>query len=220
MKCAVCNHELVINSICKPGDTEFDCPNCGKYSISTSVLESDTVFKENKYLLAGYLFNRDNKNIPEDISTGNISELINKAYRLTPFEKIDKLLIYIYKNTDFFGKEVPVQLANYPISYAVNDQEFNFIIQKAQELKYIGSKVSSQFHLTLSGWERIDKFYNTNKNSNQAFVAMWFDESIESIYQNAFAPALKKTGYYPVKINDIPHNDDITFRILAEIRKS
>jgi transcription elongation factor Elf1 len=221
--CPICDLKIDQTDVeINNGYNVYNCKNCGKFEMTPNASSfMDNEYKKNKHLLAGYLFNRSDKDDKATIDSSTIKKFIDAAgTQLSPFEKIDKLLIYIYRNSEFLNKGVLIHHEDYPLCYAYSKEEFDYIIKKAKELNYIESTRAYQFYLSLDGWKKLNQIYNTNIDSNQAFVAMWFDKSIENIYPNALAPALSETGYNPVKINDIHHNDDITFRILAEIRKS
>ena len=56
--------------------------------------------------------------------------------------------------------------------------------------------------------------------ASQAFVAMWFDASMDDAWENGFHPALEEAGYDPLRIDLQEHNQRIDDRIIAEIRNS
>ncbi len=49
---------------------------------------------------------------------------------------------------------------------------------------------------------------------------MWFDESMDNIYENAIKPAIEEAGYEPYRIDKREHNNKIDDEIIAEIRRS
>jgi nucleoside 2-deoxyribosyltransferase len=55
---------------------------------------------------------------------------------------------------------------------------------------------------------------------NQAFVATWFHTDLDDVWENGLKPALQETGYEPLRIDRIEHNEKIDDRIIAEIRNS
>ncbi len=57
-------------------------------------------------------------------------------------------------------------------------------------------------------------------NSSQVFVAMWFNEEVNSIYDEAIEPAIRECGYIPRRIDRADFNGKIDDEIIAEIRKS
>lgn len=79
-------------------------------------------------------------------------------------------------------------------------------------------KEDDKYRLSLNGWKHIAKLRKID--SKQAFVAMWFDPSIDEIWEQGIKPALEETGYKPLRIDLEEHNEKICDKIIAEIRKS
>lgn len=59
-----------------------------------------------------------------------------------------------------------------------------------------------------------------NAFSRDCFVAMWFDMSMEEIYQCGIYKPLKEIGFNPIRIDKIEHNDRIDHKIFDLIRRS
>jgi len=55
---------------------------------------------------------------------------------------------------------------------------------------------------------------------DQAFVAMWFDESMAEAYELGIEPAVRECGYRPLRIDQKEHVNKIDDEIIAEIRRS
>ena len=49
---------------------------------------------------------------------------------------------------------------------------------------------------------------------------MWFDKSMEEVYERGIRPAIEEAGYSPLRIDDKPDLDKIDDDIIAEIRRS
>jgi len=49
---------------------------------------------------------------------------------------------------------------------------------------------------------------------------MSFDMSLRQAYDEGIYPAVKDTGFIPVRVDDEPHNERIDDRILAELRRA
>ena len=74
--------------------------------------------------------------------------------------------------------------------------------------------------VTVDGYAKIEEVA-IRSDSSQCFVAMWFDPSMDEVYDNGIRPAIKAAGYKPQRIDrkeDIL--DKIDDVIIAEIRKS
>lgn len=59
-----------------------------------------------------------------------------------------------------------------------------------------------------------------NPLSDQAFVAMWFDDQMTDVYVDGIQRAIEGAGYKSMVINGKEHNNKIDDEIVAEIRRS
>lgn len=138
-------------------------------------------------------------------------------------EKLDKLLLHIYRNTKFLYQEFKVDQRYTAIGYAQSQQELFNMFGALASLGYL--QLRSQTHppdymLTLSGIEKAEELLVETVKSDQCFVAMWFDEKILEIYEKYITRAIVDTGYKSLIILDKEHNNDICDEIIAEIRRS
>ena len=118
----------------------------------------------------------------------------------------------------------PVLLNNdieYPLIFARDADEFQQILFWLFKEELLGRISKTEgFRLSLKGWQRVQELKKFQVDSNQAFVASWFDDSMDFIYQNGIKPALEEMDYKPVWMKVIEHNGKIDDRIIAEIRRS
>ena len=74
--------------------------------------------------------------------------------------------------------------------------------------------------VTTSGYIAIEELH-TERQSDQCFVAMWFNEATDALYDRAIAPAVRAAGYQPLRIDQKPDFlGKIDDQIIAEIRRS
>ena len=73
--------------------------------------------------------------------------------------------------------------------------------------------------VSVDGYSRIADQV-TNLDSSQAFVAMWFDDSMKDVYDNGIRPGIEEAGYSSLRIDEKPDVDKIDDEIIAEIRRS
>ena len=71
----------------------------------------------------------------------------------------------------------------------------------------------------VSGYSLIEDI-QTNPDSSQCFVAMWFDDSMNKVFRNGIEPAIRATGFSPFRIDQEDFVGKIDDRIVAEIRRS
>lgn len=68
--------------------------------------------------------------------------------------------------------------------------------------------------------KRLEELGTKAVNSEQTFVAMWFDESVDEAYEEGIEPAIREAGYKPLRIDEKEHNNKIDDEIAREIRRS
>lgn len=73
--------------------------------------------------------------------------------------------------------------------------------------------------LTLAGWESLDK-RTRRAPKKQAFVAMWFDTKMDTIWEKGYQPVLKELGWNPVRIDKEHFLNRIDDEIIQQINKS
>ena len=71
----------------------------------------------------------------------------------------------------------------------------------------------------IPGYSKIEEL-ETNSDSAQCFVAMWFDRSMEEVYEKGIRPAIEATGYSPLRIDREEFLGKIDDAIIAEIQRS
>lgn len=80
---------------------------------------------------------------------------------------------------------------------------------------------ASNFMITLDGHNYIAELSKqTVVNSMQAFVAMWFDASLNDAWNKGIEPAVIEAGYIPMRIDQEEYLTKIDDQIIAEIRRS
>ena len=77
--------------------------------------------------------------------------------------------------------------------------------------------------ITIEGYGRLaelTEIENVKTVSSQAFVAMWFDDTLLDAWTIGIKPAIENAGFNPVRIDNQEYIEKIDDRIIAEIRKS
>ncbi len=78
-------------------------------------------------------------------------------------------------------------------------------------------------HLTIlksKGYERLAQISSVNEDLWQAFVAMWFHDTMKDAYWSGIASAITDSGYKPLRIDQKEHSNKIDDEIISEIRRS
>lgn len=103
-----------------------------------------------------------------------------------------------------------------------------YILRQLSEMGYIkasgarpgGTYMIQRVTIDAKGWSRLQMIQSDSAVSDQAFVAMWFDEQMHEFYDEGIEPAITELGYRCVRIDLKEHNNKICDEIIAEIRRS
>jgi nucleoside 2-deoxyribosyltransferase len=225
-ECKICGQNAEYQLQSGTAIYKYSCKNCGSYRITDKMVRSNIPFPK-LYLISGYIREMNEngyKDIlitPDNINNYYDSPLIPQ----TIAEKIDKLILYLGKKTEYLHQSIAVdRWHEMSICYAANSEELNEIIKVLTDegILYVPSELSdTSLSLTFKGIQQANHLLKDHNPSNKVFVAMWFDDKMQSAYDDAIRPAIEESGEFtPVRVDNIQHNNDITDEIIAGIKES
>ncbi|MCZ6467171.1 MAG: hypothetical protein O6829_07865 [Alphaproteobacteria bacterium] len=157
-----------------------------------------------------------------------------KAYPdLSVMERQDRLLMYLEKRINRIGEQVEIRgsvtdvdkrtkLELLAWTASVEPQEVYYLVEACEKAGLIWRPPANDFliHLTTQGYRYLSDLGAKRVASDQAFVAMWFNSSMEEAYENGFSRAIRDSMYKPMRIDRKEHVNRIDDEIIAEIRRS
>ncbi|MCK4445709.1 MAG: nucleoside 2-deoxyribosyltransferase [Candidatus Marinimicrobia bacterium] len=221
-KCFVCNNEVKIIDRLDIDSYDVECPTCGKYRINRTSASCSLKDKYKMYLLSGALRFHSELGRMIEVDTSNINDIISSVPKPnSPIESIDFVIRYILKNMKYAGDLVSINpITDYSICFAHNSDEFLYILDMMNNLGYIENPYEDySSRLTYKGWQYSISLKD-KIDSNQVFVAMWFDKKVSDLWTDGIEPILNELGYNPVRIDKMEHNEKICDKIIAEIKRS
>lgn len=224
-QCFLCNGAIPLTHIDERETYTYKCPTCGNVKITEeAVIGFSNRLKGINYLLSAFIRQRsDLGHSPLVISSSNALDFSKGAHiPRSVSQQLDLILLYLERKSTYAGQAVPLNIeTDYPIAFSKHAKEFRFLVDQLISLKLIEMYPDRRsFALTLDGWKRLDHLQRVRPLSNQVFVAMWFADETKKAYEEAIYRAIDDTGYSPLRIDLIQHNEKIDDRIIAEIRKS
>ncbi|MHB0946243.1 MAG: hypothetical protein ACYC3B_03625 [Sedimentisphaerales bacterium] len=218
------------------GGCRLNCPICGEYSITSRAEGFFEVRKENLHIISGVTrnfyeqykkdFMIEKEMIRDDAKFE--AEFVSKMPK-SVLEKASLLLQYIAKKSKYPGDSVLIGLQDYPICFCKNVDELRFYINGLKENGDINVitmvREGCRLSLTTKGWQEIDSLNKPNLESKQAFVAMWFDSTMEEPFEKGILPLGDEknenyTGFKMHRIDRKHFNDKICDHIIADIKQS
>lgn len=76
------------------------------------------------------------------------------------------------------------------------------------------------YQIAVEGYAHLEELERRGSDSSQAFVAMWFDPSMENAWKEGIACGIRDAGYKPFRIDRKELSNKIDDEIIAEIRRS
>ena len=190
----------------------------------SALLKNLTV--QQKARLTTWLVDQREHGVMLPLITPKVIEDAIKSRPLPVHERADRLLRLIAQKTGSVGQNVYIPNED-PASLAWTEStEWSEVAYCHKYLKDMGLIQGTNFQglkfqdtVTVDGYARIAD-QATNVDSTQAFVAMWFDESMNTVFDNGIKPAIEEVGYTPFRIDRKEYLNKIDDEIIAEIRRS
>ena len=143
-------------------------------------------------------------------------------------ERLRRLVLHLGGNSSGLGEAVHmVRWHDWPLFWMRSGNE---LLQAVAHLADAGiartptgavpSKPTTalQLSLTALGCERVEVLESGRGQARNAFVAMSFHPSMDSVWSDGISPALSDCGFIPRRVDKEEHNGKICDKIIAEIR--
>lgn len=219
-KCPFCKFAVAAPYSGELDGYQVDCPCCGKYIINPSgyaELCSRAITDRQIANISGYL----HENQKFRITTNNIDNLL-KIKPPSFHERADKILLALEKITEYAGQSFEQQFEWYSSGWCACgielDETITYLIKTSRIAE--APRGTRKYKIDADGWAHLEKLKKVNADSQQGFVAMWFDDSMMKIYDEAISPGILDAGYNPHLVINREHNGKIDDEIIAQIRRS
>lgn len=146
----------------------------------------------------------------------------------TPLAQMERFILLAAERAEFVGAnsvfESEAALARRIYFDDRKPEALTAFLSSIHRVGYIGdySIGATPFHctLTLDGWRLAESLRTKQRQSDKAFVAMWFHPALDQVFDDGFAPALYACGYNAYRVDRDEHNNRIDDRIIANIRSA
>ena len=122
-------------------------------------------------------------------------------------------LTEIMRWDSFVFEKIKLEIFFCAISYTKKKDWEQFLKHLEQE------NFVDKYQVTVNGQKFLEE-KRKNQESKKVFVAMWFNEKVNFIYEQAVEPAIRECNYEPERIDRVEHNNIIDDEIIANIKQS
>lgn len=106
------------------------------------------------------------------------------------------------------------------IAYSPKWEEFSHIVNYLKEKGFLVIRSADLVTLTVEGLDNATQLSRKKIASDQCFIAMSFNPELLLNFKTIVMPKIKETGFNPITVDVVPHNESILDRILYEIKNS
>ncbi|MDR1297449.1 MAG: hypothetical protein LBO05_08780 [Deltaproteobacteria bacterium] len=229
--CIFCNNKIILlanTSLDSNYYQTISCPRCKQYILQADFQdhfrEIKSLDEKKRLLISNEVYH--NFQDPRIITSADMKyfrELKDKD----PLIKVNLLLKYLYKingiNKFDFDSGDQNLFNIQPNLYICGNNEIPSIITLLSNENYIIRKTyldgSYSITITMKGAEYASRENQIYPKKNQAFVAMWFDESLDEIFK-IIKITIDSYGIRPLRIDEKIHDNKIDEEIIKEIKQS
>jgi hypothetical protein len=236
MNCPLCSIPVTAHTPRPENDRDdFDCPNCGNYSLVASMLATLQAAPRHKRELAilSHAIRRMQRNGERPlINTYTAKAIVDEGRLPTSSEQLENLIL-------FFGNALPEPGAAIPHLKAptmratlgsISESAAGWLIEQAHGLGLIEGIENKNLNapyvildatLSLRGWEVYRELLAGGSQSKRAFMAMRFgDDQLDGVFRDYFKAAVKRAGFDLFRLDEEPKAGLIDDRLRLEIRRS
>jgi len=223
--CPLCDHINARGVSSSPDTWLIDCPICRRFEIddaALSLVRSEKFFRR-RYVLTAAVRRAAEANRILRLTESNLETLVEDVIvPKSPIDVLDSVLLHIAGKVVDFAVPEPIKQDDYPLFVLKSIDEFVAVIRMIEELGWVRRDFGNDWNpaLTAKGWQHVSDLRDKKPLTRQAFVAMSFAPDLKPAYTDGIRPALRETGYSPMRIDELQHNDKIDDKIVAELRRS
>lgn len=214
----------------------------GKYKITNEAYLYNNLDESGRSRLTTWIINQHRLGKKWPMITTEVIEEIKNYPPLSIYERADNLLRYLNEKSNLLGTVIKfyeldnakkAQKTAYELLAWTESIEISEVITLAEychEEGWIEHRVTDrsgaskntihELMLRPPGYARLAELDGKNSGSTQAFVAMWFGDSMNNAYKNGIALGIIEAGFEPIRVDEKVHNNKIDDEIIAEIRRS
>ena len=157
--------------------------------------------------------------------TPEIVESAKVKRPLHPDERATRLLRFVAGRMRTIGTSAyiyPDDAEAYAWSESAEPAELETLIIHLHDSKLLIAYKDIGYYVcrvTMEGYHQITE-QESSVATIQAFIAMWFHDSMDDAFEKGIKPAIEGAGYKPLRIDQKPDVNKIDDEIIAEIRRS
>jgi len=222
-ECPICAHPDAEGEPLADGGHRVRCRTCGVFVIAADRIGAARApeFERKAHIVSARLREASDAGREIDLRRFTLEQLTaGFPERPDPFDCMNRILLFIHDRVASPVDSIELYGDDYPLAHARNAEEFFHYVRHLAHRGDLEIDAGVTYRLTIDGWKRVEEIRRSTADSDQAFVAMWFDPSMAPVWRDGFRPALEDVGFRPLRMDALEYNEQIDDRIIAEMRRS
>jgi hypothetical protein len=202
------------------------CKRCGNYKIDYFLVTSPPRLGEDTPLVSAATRQASERDRPLELDGSTDFDQLADAHRFsTVSQKVQMLLRAIAEKCERPGNPTRIiKRFDYPLADCQDSNELDMYLGYLSDKGLIafagGPGDEPSYWPTIDGWQTLEPTLRPGGEAGRCFVAMWFDDSMDSVYNEGIAKGITDAGCKPYRVKEDPINKGVSDHILAEIRRS
>lgn len=209
-----------------PDEHEIKCPQCGDYYLTGTVI-TEIANDASRANVRGswWIADQNASGATAPRIDSNVLLAIASFPQLGITERSERLLIWLLRKETRVGAMIEINDGRaISLTHCMDLDEVGSLAAMLGEeglIKYARAGISNPTcKLTLSGRSKAEGLLTKSIRSVRGFVAMWFDQNMNEVFDAALWPAIFNAGYEPFRVDMKDHANKIDDEIIAGIRQS
>jgi hypothetical protein len=224
--CLLCSKEVEV----EPGEADehiLTCKRCGKYRITKAVAHTPSLPADLKSYLSAAARQAYEAGSPILFTGRNFEGLAAPHRSVTVSQRVEKVLRFVAVRCRRPGVTVGVHFdEDFPVADCSDGSELIQYLEYLEDETLIRHFTDDPgdpipyYAPTIKGWKAVEPTVPVGGEKGRCFVAMWFDDGLDSVYAGGFEMAVRDCGFDPYCVKAHPTNESIPDKILSEITRA
>ena len=170
--------------------------------------------------ISGWVSDQNRNDTVPKISPDVIEQVTNRSLPSIS-ERANRLLLESLRMQKKLGDSFDITEPRFiRATYSQDRSEVEFLSGVLMEERWVTkiSNASNLYRVRHRGYIAADKLTRRGTTSDTGFVAMWFDEGLEDVYDKGFQIGILKAGYEPIRADRVEHTNRIDDKIISLIK--
>jgi hypothetical protein len=237
MKCPICQLTPLLGRQSVNDAVQYDCERCGRFTLTGTAEKVLPGVVQGRAMarptLSHFVRRRQTGEENPEITSDWVQKVVHELRLPSPAERVDNLILALGNTGKDAGENVEVHPDRFiAVAGASSLPSFKYLIEQlvrqglaegdwvdpiSGRTTYSGG--TPEGRLTLKGWERYEELRRKGGVGTRAFIAMEFgDAELNEVLEKHFRPAVERTGYELMKLDDEPRAGLIDNRLRVQIK--